>query len=148
MAWRHVTDGQWVKIAATLPPPKPKPKGGRPPLADRQCFEGLLWVLWTGAPWSELPRRYGAKSAVHRRLSRGARDGTLLHLWRGFVTELADRDKIRWDECFIDGTFVVAKKGGPWSGPPSAARERSSWYWPMARVLRSEFTWTRRPRRR
>ena len=146
MAWRHVTDGQWAKIAATLPPPKSK--GGRPPLADRQCFEGVLWVLWTGAPWSELPRRYGAKSAVHRRLSRWARDGTLLNLWRVFVTELADRDKIRWDECFIDGTFVVAKKGGPWSGPPSAARERSSWYWPMARGLRSACTWRRRPRRR
>ena len=78
MAWRHVTDGQWVRITAALPSPKAKPKGGRPPLAERQCFEGLLWVLWTGAPWSELPRRYGAKSAVHRRLSQWARDGTLL----------------------------------------------------------------------
>ena len=148
MAWRHVTDGQWARIAAVLPSPKPKPKGGRPPLADRQCFEGVLWVLWIGASWSELPRRYGAKSAVHRRLSQLARDETLLHLWRVFVTALADRDKIRWDECFITGTFVVAKKGGPWSGPPSAARARSSWYWPMARVLRWECTWTRRPRRR
>lgn len=148
MTWRHLTEKQWAKVRPHLPPPKPKPKGGRPPLDDRRCFEGLLWVLWTGAPWSELPRRYGSKSAVHRRLSQWARDGTLLRLWRAFLAELSDRDKIRWDECFIDGTFVVAKKGGRWSGPPSAARERSSWYWPMARVLRSEFTWTRRPRRR
>ena len=125
MAWRHVTDGQWAKSAATLPP---KSKGGRPPLADRPGFEGVLWVLWTGAPWSELPRRSGAKSAVRRRVSQWARDGTLLNLWRVFVTALADRDKIRGDEGCIEGTVVVAKKGGPGSGPPRAARERSSWY--------------------
>ncbi len=27
------------------------------PADDRQCFEGILWILWAGAPWSEWPKR-------------------------------------------------------------------------------------------
>ncbi len=55
MEWRAVTDKQWHKIEAHLPKRKRSQRGGRPPLSERQCFEGILWILWTGAPWSELP---------------------------------------------------------------------------------------------
>ena len=153
MAWRHLTDTQWEKVKVHLPQPK-RPwkkkdrKGGRPRLDNRKCFEGILWILWTGAPWSELPEEYGAKSAVHRRLQQWARDGTLENLWRAFLSQLQDKDHIRWNECFVDGTFASAKKGGLKSEKQNAGRERSLWYWLMARVLRSDFTWTRRPRRK
>ena len=30
-------------------------------------------------------------------------------------------------ECFVDGTFVPAKKGGAWLGKPSGARAPRSW---------------------
>ena len=148
MAWRAVTDKQWALIREQLPKRPRRKKGGRPPADDRKCFEGILWILWTGAPWSELPERYGSKSAVHRRLSEWAESGDLLNLWRAFLDQLNDARKIRWNECFLDGTFVPAKKGGPKSAKPSGAREASLWYWPMARVLRSEFFWRRLPRRK
>jgi transposase len=148
MTWRTVTDKQWKLIETQLPKRKPNPKGGRPPVSDRQCFEGILWVLWTGAPWSELPERYGSKSTVHRRLSEWAESGVLLNLWRALLDQLNDRQKVRWNECFMDGMFVSAKKGARKSVKPSAVREQSSWYWPMARVLRSEYTWRRLPRQK
>jgi len=44
----------------------------------RKCFEGILWVLWTGAPWSELPKEYGSSSTCWRRLQEWEQDGTLL----------------------------------------------------------------------
>jgi transposase len=91
MAWRRVTDKQWKAIEPYLPKRKRSRKGGRPPAADRPCFEGILWILWTGAPGSELPERYGSKSTVHRRLSRWAEFGTLLNLWRVFLNQLNDR---------------------------------------------------------
>ncbi|PYS87899.1 MAG: DDE transposase, partial [Acidobacteria bacterium] len=106
-----MTDKQWKLIEAQLLKRKRNPRGGRPPLADRRCFEGLLWILWPGAPWSELPGRYGSKTAGHRRLSRWAESGGLLDLWRAFLDQLNDRKKIRWNECFVDGLFVTAKKG-------------------------------------
>src|SRR4028119_875079 len=144
MAWKKLSQKQWQAIQEHLPEPKPKPQGGRPPADDRQCFEGILWILWTGAPWSELPERYGKPSTVHRRLCQWAEQGVLLNLWRAFLSQLDEKGMIRWNECFVDGTFVPAKKGAQPSAKPSAARERSLWYWPMARVLRSEFTWRRR----
>ncbi len=148
MAWRAVSDKQWKLIEAHLPKRKPNPKGGRPRLSDRQCFEGILWILWTGAPWSELPERYGSKSAVHARLCEWAESGTLLKLWRAFLDQLSDACKIRWNECFVDGMFVSAKKGATVWARPNAVRGQSLWYWQMARVLRSEYAWRRLPPRK
>jgi len=148
MAWRQLTDAQWEQIRVHLPAPKRRPLGGRPPAEPRRCLEGILWILWTGAPWSELPRRYGSSTTVWRRLRQWEDDGTLLRLWRAFLNQLNDAQKIRWDECFVDGSFAPAKKGGVLSAQPNGARARSGWFWSMARVLRWEHTWTRQARRR
>lgn len=144
----RLSDAQWARIAPQLPRRKRSPRGGRPRADDRQCFEGILWILWTGAPWRALPGKYGSSTTCWRRLRQWEEDGTLLKLWRAFLAELNDRQKLRWDECFVDASFAPAKKGALGSARPSAARERSGWYWPMARVLRWEFTWTRLPRTR
>ena len=146
--WRGLTDAQWAQVRGHLPTPKRSPQGGRPRADDRKCFEGILWVLWTGSPWSELPPRYASPTTCCRRLRDWEADGTLLALWRAFLAELHDADKLRWDECFADGSFAPAKKGAPPSGKPSGARARSGWWWSMARVLRWEHTWTRRRRTR
>lgn len=125
MTWRKLSDEHWAKIKEQLPQRAKSPHGGRPPAEDRRCFEGILWILWTGAQWSELSRRYGPKSTVHDRLQRWTVEGTLEKLWRAFLAHLQEREQIRWDECFVDGTFVPAKKGGLKSGKPSGARARS-----------------------
>ena len=148
MAWRGLTDAQWERIAPGLPKRRKNPRGGRPPADDRKCFEGILWILWTGSPWSELPRKYGSSTTCWRRLRDWEDDGTLLALWRAFLADLNDRDKIRWDECFGDGSFAPAKKGGVPSARRSGARVRSGCCWSMARVLRWEHIWTRRPQRK
>ena len=148
MAWRGVTELQWLAIRPHLPRVVVSPKGGRPRADDRKCFEGVLWILWTGAPWSELPPRYGSPTTCWRRLKEWEESGVLLNMWRAFLADLNDEGKIRWDECFADGSFAPAKKGGSASGRPRRERERSLWFWSMARVLRSEHTWTRRPRRK
>ena len=148
MAWRHFTEAQWGKISDHLPPRPRRPKGGRPPAEDRRCLEGILWILWTGAPWSELPPAYGSATTCWRRLRVWEESGLLLALWRAFLAELNDQQKIRWDECFVDGSFAPAKKGGLLSVRPNGARARSGWGWSMARVLRWEHTWTRRPHRK
>ncbi len=112
MSWRGLTDEQWEKLRVHLPRYKPSPKGGRPRADDRRCFEGILWVLWTGAQWSELPKEYGSPSTCWRRLRQWEGSGVLLEMRRAFLAQLNDQDKIRWDECFADGSFAPAKKGG------------------------------------
>ncbi|QZZ21264.1 transposase [Leptothermofonsia sichuanensis E412] len=44
--------------------PKPSPKGGRPANDHRTTINGILWMLRTGAPWRDLPDRYGAWQTV------------------------------------------------------------------------------------
>jgi transposase len=148
MAWKRLTDKQWAAIRPHLPRLRAKPKGGRPRADDRRCLEGIFWILWSGSPWSALPPEYGSASTVHRRLCEWAENDVLLDLWRAFLKLLSDRQRIQWNECFVDGTFASAKKGANASVKPSGAREQSLWYWSMARVLRSEFTWRRLPQRR
>ncbi len=148
MAWRGLTTQQWPVIRVHLPQPQVSPRGGRPRLDARRRLEGILWILWTGAPWSELPRRYGSPSTCWRRLNEWEKTGVLLKLWRAFLAQLNDQRKLRWDECFADGSFIPAKKGARRSGQPSGARAQSGWFWSMARVLRWEHTWRRRPRRK
>src|SRR6058998_3261990 len=108
----RLSDAQWARIAPQLPRRKGKPHGGRPLADPRKCFEGILWILWTGAPWKALPRKYGSSSTCWRRLRQWDEDGTLLALWRGFLADLNDAEKVRWDERFGDGSFAPAKKGG------------------------------------
>jgi transposase len=85
MACRGLTKQPWEAIRVHLPKSKVSPRGGRPRVDERRCFEGLLWILWTGAPWSELPRRYGSPSTCWRRLKAGEETGVLLKLWRAFL---------------------------------------------------------------
>jgi transposase len=148
MAWRGLTTQPWDAIRVHLPQPKVAGRAGRPRVEDRRCLEGILWILWTGSQWSELPRRYGSSSTCWRRLKHWEETGILLRLWRACLAQLNDQQKLRWDECVADGRFIPAKKGGPRSGRPSGARARSGWFWSMARVLRWEHTWRRQPQRR
>jgi hypothetical protein len=81
-------------------------------------------------------------------LSAWAKTGVLLKLWRAFLDQLNDAQKIRWNEGFVDGMLVAANKGATVWARPKAARGQSLGFWRMARVLRSEYAWRRRPPRR
>src|SRR2546426_6946605 len=136
MAWRRLTDVQWARLKEHLPAHPPSPRGGRPRADDRKCFEGILWILWTGAPWSEMPRRYGSPTTCWRRLFTWEEDGTLLTLWRALPPGLDDPQKLGWDRCFAGGRLAPPQKGGSRSGRRSPARGQSGRVRAMARVLR------------
>src|SRR5438128_889642 len=52
---RVLTDEQWARIEPHLPRYAPSPRGGRPRADDRECLEGVLWLLRTGARWQDMP---------------------------------------------------------------------------------------------
>ena len=143
--WK-LTDEQWKKIEKYLPKPKVNSKGGRPWVDNRKVFEGILWILRTGAPWSDLPKRYSSPSTCWRRLKLWEEQDIWLDAWRAFLAELDERKQLDWSESFIDGSFAPAKKGACVSGKPRGARARSGWWWSTAKVFLWETTWTLRPR--
>lgn len=60
---RHaLTDDQWTQLVSLLPPQRPRT--GRPAKDHRTILNGILWVLRTGAPWRDLPDRYGLWQTV------------------------------------------------------------------------------------
>lgn len=144
MALREVllTDAQRAKIQPLLPQRLRSSRGGRPAADDRRCFEGILWVLRTGARWKDLPREFPSPSTCWRRMNEWAESGVLEAIWTAFLDELNDQQLLDWDEVFVDASFSPAKKGGFASEKPSAEREPSGCFWLMARV----FLWHAGPR--
>jgi hypothetical protein len=53
-----LTDSQWAILEPLFRPTR-RPDGRERPWTDtRAVFNGVLWVLRTGAPWHDLPARY------------------------------------------------------------------------------------------
>jgi transposase len=133
-----LTDKQWDIVKNILPEDPIREDGrGRPWTDRRTVLNGVLWILRTGAQWADLPERYGNYKTVHRRFQRWREQGFFEDLLVALAEDLRERGKLDLEECFIDGTFVSAKKGGSKSERPSGARERSSWLSSTAMVFLS-----------
>ena len=102
----ELTQEQWERIQPLLP--AQKPKTGRPSLSHRQVINGILWVLRTGAPWRDLPKRYGAWQTVSGRFYRWQRNG----LWQQLLEELQHQaetiGQVDWEIHHVDGSIVRA----------------------------------------
>ncbi|AIJ21971.1 insertion element transposase [Amycolatopsis methanolica 239] len=61
----ELTDKAWARIEPLLPPVA---GWGRYWRDHRQVINAILWKLRTGAPWRDLPERYGPWKTVHERL--------------------------------------------------------------------------------
>ena len=138
----ELTGEQWAILEPLIPKILPRADGrGRPVThSDRAALNGILWVLRTGAGWADLPERFPSGSTCFRRFSRWVRQGVLRAILEALARDLEDRGKINLSECFIDGTFVVAKKGAAAWERPSGAKVRSSWRWQTALVFLSPST--------
>ena len=103
-----LTNEQWAQLAPHLPPQKPHT--GRPALDHRTVMNGILWVLRTGAPWRDLPERYGKWTTVYSRFQRWRKNGIWDRIFSG-LQEIKDRDGlVDWEIHFIDGSVVRAHK--------------------------------------
>ena len=130
-----LTEAQWEKIAPLLPKPPKQRKGGRPWIQNRRVLEGILWILRSGARWQDLPEKFPHPSTCWRRLRDWEERGVWLNIWRTFLSELNERQQLKWSESFLDGSFAPAKKGAQESEKPSGARGRSGWWWSTDRGL-------------
>jgi transposase len=133
-----LTDTQWEIVCSILPEDPVRPDGRGRPWSDRRTvLNGILWILRTGAQWADLPERYGNYKTVHRRFQNWVKQGVFEDLLVALAEDLRSRGQLDLEECFIDGTFVPAKKGGSKSARPSGAREPRSWLSSTAMVFLS-----------
>ena len=137
----ELTDEQWAVLAPLIPePPRREDKRGRPWRDTREVIDGVLWILRSGARWQDLPDRFPPYQTCHRRFQQWSRDGTLRRVLEALAEDLRERGEVDLSECFIDATFIVAKKGDLEWERPSGAKVRSSWRWQTALVFLSPST--------
>jgi transposase len=120
----ELTDKQWKKIAPLLPEPEQSAKGGQVPASNRACLEGVLWLLRSGARYKDVPKHFPSGSNCWRRLKWWYEQGALLKAWQKILGMLDQKGRLRWDECFADGTFSPSKKGAKPSEKRKKERER------------------------
>jgi len=72
-----LTEVEWRILRVLLPVERePGKRGpGRPPEDNRNFINGILWRLRTGAPWRDVPDKYGNWNSVYRRFRRWSASG-------------------------------------------------------------------------
>ena len=105
-----LTDDQWQRLQPFLPPQRygKGTKGGRPSLDHRTTINGILWILRTGAPWEDLPERYGKRSSVSNRYSRWVKNGTWDRLYDEVKAFRHTAGDLNWEIHHVDATVIRA----------------------------------------
>jgi transposase len=135
----ELTDEQWELVEPILRPTRREDKRGRPWHETRAVLNGVLWILGSGAQWSQMPSKYPPYQTCHRRFQQWIRDGKLVEALRLLARHLHERGKLHLDEAFVDATFASAKKGALPSVRQSVARAPRSSLSPLVTVFPSPY---------
>ena len=102
---RHeLSDHQWDLLIPFFPP-RPRKPGGQW-TDDRAMLNGIFWRLNTGAPWRDLPERYGPWQTVYDRFAELRRSGLLDRILARLQLRLTEAGLIDPELFCIDGTNV------------------------------------------
>ena len=83
----------------------------------------MLWWLRTGAPWRDLPERYGPWKSIYDRFNRWSKDGTFERIIERLQIRLDEEDKIDWDLWCVDGSSVRASRAAAGASKKGESKE-------------------------
>jgi transposase len=107
---RHeLTDEQWALVERHVP--RSRARTGRPPSDPRPMLNGIFRVLHTGAPWRDLPERFGPWQTVYDHFSKWRKGGVFARVVEALQLKLDNAGLIDWT-C------------GAWTGPTSTPAGR------------------------
>ena len=122
-----LSDDEWRVIEPLLPLNVRGPRRQD----DRRILNGIFYILRTGAPWRDLPERYGPHTTVYNRYVRWGERG----IWKGIFDALAE--EVEDSLIFIDASIVKAHRA-------ASGSKRGSWRKVLAAhaaVAQARFTW-------
>lgn len=110
MRHRHeLTNDEFARIEPLLSGRPGTP--GRNATDNRQFINAVLWIARTGAPWSDLPERFGTYDSVYQRFNRWAKKGR----WQAIFEALQEPD-LEWTGARLDSG----------AGPPTRGRSKKA----------------------
>jgi putative transposase len=107
----------WQAVEPLLPLHRPRPKGGRPPMPDRDAFFAIFYLLRTGIQWKALPRCLGAASTVQDRFQHWREAGVFAQLWATGLLEFEIKVGLDLEGQALDSAMTKAPLGGEATGP-------------------------------
>ena len=102
----ELTDAQWRRLKPLLPPERPRI--GRPNHNHRTLLNGILWILRTGAPWRDLPERYGPVGTVSSRFYRWRTAGVWQRMLDALQAQADAAGLFDWNLHVVDASVVRA----------------------------------------
>lgn len=122
---RHeLTDEQWALVRSHLR--RSKARTGRPPREPRLMLNGIMWVLATGAPWRDLPERFGPWQTVYDHFRRWRKSGVFARIIEALQIKLDKEGLIDWDLWCVDGASVRASRSAAGAAKKVSAGTRTS----------------------
>lgn len=103
-----ISDEAWAVIGPLFPQPK---STGRPPVDRRQLVEAVAWRYRTGAPWRDLPERFGNWNTVFKNFDRWAKAGVWARVLERVQSLAHASGELGW-VASIDSTIVRVHQHG------------------------------------
>jgi len=131
---RHeLTDEQWDLIEPLLP--RSRARTGRPARDRRTLLNAMFWILHTGAPWRDLPERFGPWQTAYHHFNTWRQEGVFDRILKALQIRLDREGRIDWDLWCIDGTNIRASRAAAGAGkkaPSATPMSRSTTHWAAA----------------
>ena len=105
----ELTDAQWAALEPLFPERAPGTRG-RPGRPHRLMLDAILWVLFSGAAWRDLPERFGPWPTAYARFAKWSADGTFARVLAELQWRSDERGLLDWSLCSVDATSVRAAK--------------------------------------
>jgi transposase len=118
----ELSDAQWDLLQEWLP----KSGRGGQWKDHRLVINAILWVLHTGAPWRDLPGRYGPWQTAYDRFNRWSKEGIWKHLLVRLHVRVDEQGKIDWETWYVDTTMVRASRAAAGAGQKGGPRSRAT----------------------
>lgn len=122
----ELTDEQWALIEPLIPPPADT---GRPRRDPRQMWNAIFWVTRTGAPWRDLPERYGPWETAYCHFKTWRQQGVFDRVLEALQIRLDAEGHIDWDLWCVDGSSVRASKAAAGAGKRGARTSPKTTLW-------------------
>ena len=125
---RHDLSEEEFALLQPLLPPERSGRKGKPYRSHRDVLNGIFWILGTGAPWRDLPERYGPWKTVHDRFRRWSKSCLFQKLLDALEARARRAERIDFEFSAVDGSNVRAHRcaaGARKKGPPPSKASKN-----------------------